>query len=59
MSLFKISWIQLKSPQGASRILFILYSLIMLTIPFLTLIVFICSDPKPDTLSLDDQKLVL
>ena len=51
-----ICFIQLKSPQGASKIFLNLYSLISLVISFRILEVFSNSEPGPETLSLDGQK---
>jgi hypothetical protein len=48
-----ICFIQLKSPQGASKIFLNLYSLISLVISFRILEVFSNSEPGPETLSLE------
>ena len=54
-----ISLIQLKSPHGASKIFFILYLLIISLICFLIFPVFLISEPPPERLSVEPQKLVL
>jgi len=51
-----ICFIQLKSPQGASKIFLNLYSLMSLTISFRILEVFSNSEPGPETLCFDGQK---